>query len=113
MIHITVYKLNKKLIKISKKECALFFSDSESLTKAILFLIDSNIKLSADSSLYISSGNYVLILKNLNRKFLTALNEFCYFKTENKIKIESVLEYGKPIIKNNAIKRYGVAFLKN
>ncbi len=55
----------------------------------------------------------MLISKSLNRKTLAALNEFSFYKTENNIKIEMIREYGKTLITDNAIKSYGVAFLKN
>ena len=113
MIFIIVYKLNKKLIKIAKKEYAFFFPDSESLTRAILFLMNNAPTTAPQSDLYFYKENYILILKPLNNRIISAINEFCFYKTENKIKIELIKEHGKPIIKNNAIKRYGVAFSKN
>lgn len=113
MIIIIVYKLNNNLIKIAKKEYAFFFPNSESLTRAVLFIMNKTPKTALQSALYFYNGNYILILKALNNRIISAINEFCFHKTQNEIKIELIEEHGKPIITNNAIKRYGVAFLKD
>ena len=105
----TVYRLNKSLIRVAKKKYALYFSDSESLTKAVLLIFDKG-KQTA-SSLYSFKNKYVLVTEIINPKNLMAINEFCFYKTNDNIKIEFIREYGKPLITNNAINCYAVAFL--
>jgi len=107
----TVYRLNKSLIRAVKKKYALFFLDSESLTKAVLLIFDKG-KQTA-SSLYLFKNKYVLITESINHKILMSINEFCFYKTNDSIKIEFIKEYGKSLITNNAINCYGVAFLKD
>lgn len=97
---------------MAQKKYALFFCDTESLTNAVLFLFKTKSK-SAKSSLYKLKDKYVLIFENINRRILMATNEFCFYKTDNALKIEFVKEYGKPLIMNNAVKRYGTAFSKS
>ena len=108
----TVYKIGKNKLKIAPQKYAFYFPDSESLTKAVLFLIKIPKTEICKSSLYSLKNKYVLITDDLCSSLIDALNEFCFKKTNNVITIEHIKEYGKPLITNNAIIRYGVAFSK-
>lgn len=112
MIFITVYKFNPKLIKIATKKIAFVFPESESLTKAILCIMNSSKIGLEKSSLYTLKGKYILIIEGAIKGDTRVINEFCCYKTDNAVKIELIKEYGVQLIKSNAIKRYGVAFLK-
>ena len=109
----TVYKINKNNLKITPKKYAFFFSDSENLTNAVLFLIKIPETKIYKSSLYKLKNKYVLLTEELCSSLCDALNEFCFRKTDNSVMIEHIKEYGKPLIINNAINRYGVAFSRN
>ena len=105
--------MNKIRLKIVTKRYAFLFSDSESLTKAILFLLKIPKTEFCRSSLYKLEQKYILLTENLSCDVTDSLHEFCLIKTKNPLIIEYIKEYGKPLIINNAIKRYGVAFSKN
>ena len=97
--------------KFKKSEIIFYFSNSEALTEAVLFLY--NKKLYLRSSIYKNSRGYSLILTADDRwPTIKQLSEFASFKTKNYIKIATVKEHNKPLIINHAVKIYGKAFFK-
>lgn len=107
-----VHKIHNTKLKVTVKKTAFFFPESESLTKAILFLMKTPECKQCCSSLYKINGKYVLLTEKPSFSATNVLNEFCLKKSNNPILLEHVKEYGKPLIINNAIMRYGVAFSK-
>ena len=97
--------------KYRKSEILFYFSNSENLTKAIIFLYKK--KPFIKSSLYKNNKSYELILTADDRwPTVKQLSEFAYCKTKNYIRIAAIKEHHKSLIKNNAVKTYGKAFLK-
>ena len=98
-------------IKYKKSEILFYFNTSENLTEAIIFLYKK--KLFIKSSLYKNGNSYELILTADDRwPTVKQLSEFAYCKTKNYIRIAAIKEHHKRLIKNNAVKTYGQAFLK-
>ena len=94
-------------------ECLFKFQDSNALTNGITELYKNKANHKFLSQLYESNNGYCLIVRcksPTERLFL--LHEFCPYISEDKKDIEYVREYGKPLILNSAIKKYGKAFLK-
>lgn len=108
---ITLY-CRKSLRNSPKKEYIFCFDDSESLTQAILTLLNRNNTRNLESSLYKMPDCYCLIITSRDANNIFIINEFCNKKSNPKFYAEYVKEYGKPLIINNAINRYGVAFSK-
>lgn len=87
------------------------FTNSENLTRGILLLYKNKENKNLKSSLYKINNTFRLIIysdKNLDRFFI--MNEFCYIKSNCETLIAYTEEYGKLLIKNNAIHIYGQAF---
>ncbi len=97
----------------TEAECLFEFSNSDALTNGITELYKNKSNHKFLSQLYETDKGYCLIVrcKNPTEK-LFLLHEFCPKISEDARDIEYVREYGKPLILNSAIKRYGKAFLK-
>ena len=92
-------------------ECIFEFSDSESLTLGIKTLYKNNRTFNMQSHLYETEKGYGLIINCKNPKErLFLLNEFCTKTSDKTEEIEYTKEYGKPLILNCAIEKYGKAF---
>lgn len=99
--------------KAPEKECIFEFSDSEALTHGITELYKNKSNLRFKSHLYKTESGYRLIASCKNPKeSLFLLNEFCFKISDNLKDIEYTKEYGKPLILNCAIEKYGRIFLK-
>lgn len=99
--------------KCDTSECLFEFSGADDLTNALtaLYKMGTNRKIS--SHLYKTENKYQLIANCINPKEkLFLLHEFCSKISDSVWDIETVREYGKPLILNSAIKSYGRAFLK-
>lgn len=93
------------------KECIFEFDDSESLTLGIKELYKKRRNLQIISHLYETEMGYRLIVNCKNPKEkLFLLNEFCFKTSDKAEEIAYVKEYGKPLILNCAIEKYGKAF---
>ena len=80
------------------------FKKSEDLIKTIIFIFKEHKNVKSD--LYLLDKKYNLIIKDSKPPVLKN------YKT-NKILISKTEEYGKPLILNNAIYRFGKAFINN
>ena len=93
------------------KECIFEFSDSESLTRGIVELYKNRRYSKLRSHLYKTENGYRLMVNckdPKNRLFL--LHEYCFKISDSPRDIEYTKEYGKPLILNCAIEKYGKAF---
>ncbi len=109
-ITLTAFSPGRKAVA---EEWVFLFPDSESLTKALIELYKAKSNLRFQSHLYKNDSSYCLFLrcKNAKERFFW-LNEFCFGKTNDAITAAHIKEYGKPLILNCAIEKYGKAFLK-
>lgn len=107
---ITLYR--RPLRDIAEKEYVFLFNSSESLTKAILVLYSSKQTANIKSSLYKMPDSYCLIIKSRYAERIFIMNEFACKKADSLFFNDYVKEYGKPLIINNAVSRYGSAFSK-
>lgn len=95
-----------------EKECIFEFSDSEALTAGIFELYKNKSTLRLRSHLYKTDNSYQLMVSCSNPKErLFLLHEFCFKISDSFLDIEYTKEYGKPLILNCAIEKYGKAFL--
>lgn len=98
--------------KTPNKECVFEFSDTSALTGGITELYKNKTNLRFLSHLYETDSGYRLIINCKNPKEnLFFLHEFCFKISDSPQDIEYTKEYGKPLILNCAIERYGKAFL--
>ncbi len=88
----------------SNNESVYLFENCDRLIKNISYLYPF-FKFEK-SDLYLYKNKYYL---SISREFLP----FKKYKIKNKILIESAKEYGKPLVLNNAIYRFGKAFIKD
>lgn len=81
-----------------------YFHSSEQLIKSVIniFPMCKNIK----SDLFLMDNGYRILSS-------AKLNGFCECESQNGIHIAYTKEYGKPLILNNAIYRFGKAFIKD
>lgn len=99
--------------KTPDNECIFEFSDTEALTAGITELYKNKRNLRFLSHLYKTEQGYSLIVNCKNPKErLFLLNEFCFKISDSKNAVEYTKEYGKPLILNCAIERYGEFFSK-
>lgn len=82
-----------------KKEYAFLFPDFESLINAVLKL-----PFNKESALYKTEDGYYLIIESSNIGELHLLNEFCFNKADKEYLCEYIREYGRQILKKDAIK---------
>ncbi len=85
------------------REYILYFSNSRNLDKAISYLSARKLK-TEQSSLYKTENGYFLLIES--EKPFPVFNEFCTNIINSKITSAYIKEYGKPLIKNDAIGVY-------
>lgn len=99
--------------KTPDNECVFEFSDSEALTAGITELYKNVRNFRFLSHLYKTEKGYSLIVNCQNPKEqLFVLHEFCFEINDSQNAVEYTKEYGKPLILNCAIERYGKFFSK-
>lgn len=99
--------------KIPNSECVFVFQDSDALTSGIWELYKNKTNHRYLSHLYKTDNGYSLIINSQNPKeHLFFLNEFCFKIESNSEYIAYTKEYGKPLILNCAIEKYGKIFSK-
>ncbi len=96
-----------KSIKIKQarhKKYLFFFSDFESVISVSKRLQNESHRFISDS-LYLINNNYCLIteISLLNNKYALILNEYADFSAKGALLADHVAEYGKCIIKNDAV----------
>lgn len=116
---ITKYSIKKKKQKKYTKKAPLIknpiyrFSSFEEFCELCEALYKSDISLTGISkriSLYLYNDTYYLILSSVNlayrdfKKLFSMLNEFAHIMKSSAQMESRLLEYGKPIIKQNALK---------
>ena len=110
---IILTELLPKITDTEESGCLFEFEDSDALTRGIAELYKNKSNFGFKSHLYKTESGYRLLVsckKPKERLFL--LNEFCFKISENLRDIEYTKEYGKPLILNCAIEKYGEIFLK-
>ena len=87
------------------------FCDCEALTMALIILYKIDKYRILNSSLYVYSGRYRLIIKNPNiYDNIIYIKEFYSYSSNSAVEIAITREYGKILIKEKAIEIYGKAF---
>lgn len=107
---ITVSPAEKKR-KSGKYYVCFDFADSSSMTDAVSRLYLSR-RVRGESSLYLISGIYRLIISCGSAKDLFFMNEYCIRSDSSAEVFAFTEEHGKPIVKNNAVSVIGRAFTK-
>lgn len=107
---ITVSPAEKKR-KSGKYYVCFDFADSSSMIDAVSRLYLSR-KVRGESSLYLISGIYRLIISCGSAKDLFFMNEYCIRSDSSAEICAFTEEHGKPIVKNNAVSVIGRAFTK-
>lgn len=116
-----VLKTKRKTIPNISTKSIYLFDNFEDFCSFCTYLDDEIIenlsKISKNIKLYYYKDNYYLLLNNLNKnlkltkKFITKLPDFAKYVHNSEIVESKLLEYGKLIIKNNAIK-IGLKYFK-
>ena len=99
--------------KTDEAEYCFLFSDSESLTEAVLLLYGEKRTKKLKSQLYRLYEDYCLIIKTGTPEELYIMNEVICKKPASPHFAEYAKEHGDPLIINNAINSYGVIFSKH
>lgn len=88
------------------------FANCEALTSALIILFKNKKYKNLQSSLYILSGKYRMIIKNpIINDNIIIIKEFYNYCTNSIIEIAITKEYGKSLIQENAISVFGKAFI--
>lgn len=88
------------------------FKNSEKLTLAINCLYRNRNTRFLNSELFKLNGKYYLTVKKKERKSIENIEEFSDNTFKTNLTVSILNEYGKQLIRKNAIKVYGKAFAK-
>lgn len=87
------------------------FDDFCMFCQSLKFSFQTNLtSLAKKNSLYIYQDQYYLVFENINlecsniKSFYSAITEFAYFVNHSDLFVRKLCEYGKILMKNNAIK---------
>ena len=115
-------KIRRKPLNYKYKDGIYEFVSFEEFCNFCAYLNNSNLKsldgFSKQSFLYEYNEKYFLIFSNINVDFkytyslYTSISEFAKFVSNSNSISSKILEYGKPIFKNNAIKNGMKYFVK-
>lgn len=95
----------------NEKICVLEFNNSENLIKTAIFLNNQNEFIITQNSLFLIQDNYRIIFEYQEIKNnIFVLNEFCDKIYQDKINQQYTYEYGKLLIKDNAIMKISNVF---
>jgi len=105
----------KELVKRTSSEIYMLeFSDTESMTGGVMYLYRNRKYKHIPSSLYKMTNTYRLIVTIAGKKdFPFAINEFCLRQSDSPFETAYTEEYGKVLIPENAVEKFGDAFSKS